>query len=99
MIKIPQHFHRLRFVRAVTNINANPFRVRARLAIDQRRDQSAQGRQNPIERFGETDSLPPRQGSPLPSSPPPFARLPVTSPGGIRFLQAATPPPTCPPGI
>src|SRR5438874_6430459 len=90
MIKIPQHFHRIRFVRAVTNINANPFRVRARLAIDQRRDQSAQTRQDPIERFGKTDSLPPRPGEPRRFMPLPFRRHPVTQLGRSPFAHPAT---------
>ena len=53
MIKITQHLHRLCFMRAVANIDADSF------AFDQRRDQRTQRRHHSIERSRETDPLPP----------------------------------------
>ena len=97
VIKVTQHFHRLCFVRAVANIDADSFRFRilhgessTGLAIDQRRDQRTQRRHHPVERSRETDPLPPRPRQPCRFMPLPFSRHPVTQLGRSSFTHPAT---------
>src|SRR4030095_13762006 len=97
VIKVTQHFHRLCFVRAVANIDADSFRFRTLhgesstgLAIDQRRDQRTQRRHHPVERSRETDPLPPRPRQPCRFIPLPFSWHPVIQLGRSSFTHPAT---------
>ena len=89
VIKITQHFHRLCFVRAVPNIDADPFRVRAGPAIDQRRNQRTNRRHHPVERSRKTDSLSSGPRQPGRFMPLPFRRHPITELGRSLFCHVA----------